>query len=151
MEQLMILFRKRPEQLTVYCDGGIGDNGRGTGLGVVIRDADNEIIGLVKRGMPPMTNNEAEYAALVLALQSVQQFRPRKLHVFMDSEVVVGQMIGRFSVHSAALKQWHSRACRLARGFKEISFSHIPREANRLADALANEALVEWVASCSKQ
>ena len=142
----MFFFRKRPELISVYCDGGIGDNGRGTGLGVVIRDEQNEIIGLVKRGMPPMTNNEAEYAALVLALQSVQQqFRPRTLQIFMDSEVVVGQMIGRFSVHSAALKRWHSRACRLARGFKEISYSHIPREANRLADALANEALVEWV------
>lgn len=144
----MFLFRKRPRQLTVYCDGGIGDDGRGTGLGVVIRDERNGIVGLVKQGLPPMTNNEAEYAALVLALQTVQrQFRPRKLQVFMDSEVVVGQMIGRFSVRSAGLKQWHSRACRLARGFKEISYHHIPRDANRLADALANEALVEWVAS----
>ncbi len=141
----MSLFWKRPRCLRVYCDGGIGDNGQGTGLGVVIRDEQNEIIGLVKQGMPPMTNNEAEYAALVLALQTVQRFAPRALRIYMDSEVVVGQMIGRFSVNSAALKQWHSRACRLSHGFKEITYIHIPRESNRLADALANEALTEWV------
>ncbi len=140
-----MLFRKRPDLLNIYCDGGIGDDGRGSGLGVIIRDADNEIIGLVKRGMSPLTNNEAEYAALVLGLQTVQRYRPRSLRVYMDSEVVVGQMTGRFAVHSATLKQWHSQVCRLSRAFKEITYNYIPREQNRLADALANEALVEWV------
>lgn len=139
--------RKNSTQLSVYCDGGVGDKRLATGLGVVIRDAQNDIIGLVKRGMPPMTNNEAEYAALVLALQSVQSFRPQALQVFMDSEVVVGQMTGRFAVHSAALKPWHTQACHLAREFKNITFNHIPRELNRLADALANEALSEEVGS----
>ena len=139
-----MFFRKRPQKLLVYCDGGIGDQGLATGLGVVIRDGQNDIIGLVKRGMPAMTNNEAEYAALVLALQSVRRYRPQTLQIYMDSEIVVGQMTGRFSVHSAALKQWHAQACRLARRFREVIFTHIPREANRLADALANEALIEW-------
>jgi ribonuclease HI len=138
-----MFFRKRPQKLLVYCDGGIGDKGIATGLGVVIRNGQNDIIGLVKRSMPPMTNNEAEYAALVLALQSVRRYRPQTLQIYMDSEIVVGQMIGRFSVHSAALKQWHTQACRLVRRFKAVTFIHIPREANRLADALANEALAE--------
>ena len=84
------------------------------------------------------------YAALVLALQSVQRYRPQTLQIYMDSEIVVGQMTGRFSVNSAALKQWHTQACRLARRFREVTFTHIPREANRLADALANEALMEY-------
>lgn len=139
----MRIFRKRPKQLTLYCDGGIGDTRRAAGLGVVIRDARNEVVGLVKRSMPPMTNNEAEYAALVLGLQAVQRYRPHTLQIFMDSEIVVGQMTGRFSVRSAALKRWHSQACRLVRQFKAVTFNHIPREQNRLADALANEALAE--------
>lgn len=136
-------LRKNSGPISVYCDGGIGDKRQATGLGVVIRDARNEIIGLVKRGMPPMTNNEAEYAALVLALQSVQSFRPPVLQVYMDSEVVIGQMTGRFAVHSATLKRWHTQACQLTRQFKQVTFSHIPRDLNRLADALANEALTE--------
>jgi len=137
----MFFWRKRPQQLVIYCDGGIGDRRQATGLGVVIRDSQDEIIGLVKQTMPAMTNNEAEYAALVLALQTVQRFKPRTLQVYMDSEIVVGQMTGRFSVRSTALKRWHSQASRLVRRFETVTFSHIPREANRLADALANEAL----------
>lgn len=147
-----MIFRRRPQQLNIYCDGGIGEDGRATGLGVVIRDAQDEVIGLVKRGMPPMTNNEAEYAALVMALQVVrQQFRPRTVQVHMDSEIVIGQMTGRFSVRSAALKQWHIQACRLTRRFKAVEFVHIPREQNRLADALANEALVAELAMNNEQ
>ncbi len=139
----MWFFRRRSRQLSVYCDGAIGDRGQGTGLGVVIRDGRGEIIGLVKRGLPPMTNNEAEYAALVLALEAARRFRPRVLEIHMDNEVVVGQMQGVFAVRSPALKRWHTQACRLARRFREVTYVHIPREANRLADALAAEALAE--------
>ncbi len=139
----MELYRKRVDYLAVYCDGGIGATGKATGLGVVIRDEQNEIVGLVKRSMPSMTNNEAEYAALVLALETIKRFEPRSLHIYMDSEIVVGQMKGRFAVHSPALRRWHAHACRLVRHYPEIIFYHIPRQANRLADALANEALVE--------
>jgi ribonuclease HI len=139
----MPIFRRQPSQLSIYCDGAIGDDGRGTGLGVVVRDGQGEIIALMKRSMPPMTNNEAEYAALVLGLESAWRFRPRALKVHMDSEVVVGQMQGVFAVHSPALKRWHAQACRLARRFREITYQDIPRDANRLADALAFEALTE--------
>jgi probable phosphoglycerate mutase len=78
-----------------------------------------------------------------LALEAAYRFRPQVLKIFMDSEVVIGQMQGRFGVHSAALKHWHSRACQLARRFRQVFYHYIPREANRLADALANEALVD--------
>ena len=139
----MFIFRKRPKQLLIWCDGGIGDRKEGTGLGVVIRDQQGEIVGLVKKSLPPMTNNEAEYAALVLALQTVQKFKPRTLHIYMDSQNVVGQMIGRYLVRSSKLKQWHTQTCRLVRRFEAVTFEYIPREQNRLADALANEALME--------
>jgi ribonuclease HI len=138
---LRMLFHKRPERLSVYCDGVIGDGTHGSGVGVVIRDGGGEIIGLAKRRLRSMTNNEAEYAALVLALKSARRFRPRELTVYMDSQVVIGQMQGRFAVHSLALKRWHTQACRLARRYPRVVYVHIPRENNRLADALAAEAL----------
>jgi ribonuclease HI len=140
---LTSLFRRQPAELSIYCDGAIGDDGRGAGAGVVVRDGRNEIVGLAKRGLPPMTNNEAEYAALVLALESAGRFRPHALKIHMDSEVVVGQMQGVFAVHSPALKRWHAQACRLARRFRAVTYVHIPRDDNRLADALAAEALRE--------
>jgi len=58
----------------------------------------------------------------------------------LDSEVVVSQMIGRFSVNSATLKQWHQQACLLARSLTRVRYVHIPRELNGIADALAVEA-----------
>jgi ribonuclease HI len=139
----MGLFHKQIDQLSIHCDGAIGDQHQATGLGVVVRNEAGEILGLLKRGLPPMTNNEAEYAALVLGLEAAWGFRPRALRIHMDSEVVVGQMRGTFAVRSPALKRWHTQACRLARRFREVAYVHIPREANRLADALAAEALAE--------
>lgn len=140
---MSLTLDKHPDYLSIYCDGAIGNSKRATGLGVIIRNEQNEIVGLVKRSMPAMTSVEAEYAALVLALEAVQPFKPRYLQVHMDNKIVVGQMQGRFAIHSPTLRRWHIQACRLARRYQEITYHHIPRKANRLADALANEALVE--------
>jgi ribonuclease HI len=136
-------IEKRIDYLSIYCDGAIGEHRRATGLGVIIRNEQNEIVGLVKRSMPAMSSVQAEYAALVLALETIQPFKPRYLQVYMDCKVVVGQMQGRYAVNSPTLKRWHTQACRLAHRYQTITYHHIPREANRLADALANEALME--------
>ncbi len=87
-----------------------------------------------------MNNNEAEYAALVLALETAAHLDVTRLEVLMDSEVVVNQMVGRFAVNSPRLKPWHQQACALALRFGLVRYTHIPRERNQLADALANEA-----------
>ena len=58
----------------------------------------------------------------------------------LDSEVVVGQMTGRFAVNSPLLKPVHWAACELARNFPRVRYTHIPRGQNVLADALATEA-----------
>ncbi|GIK38070.1 MAG: hypothetical protein BroJett011_19030 [Chloroflexota bacterium] len=140
-------IERRPDYLSIYCDGAIGERRRATGLGVIIRNEQNEIVGLVKRSMPAMKSVEAEYAALVLALETVQSFQPRYLQVYMDCQVVIGQMQGRYAVNSPNLKRWHIQACRLAHRYPTITYHFIPREANRLADALANEALMERLSS----
>jgi ribonuclease HI len=134
---------KHADYLSIYCDGAVGEKRRATGLGVIIRDERNEIIGLVKRGMPAMSSVEAEYAALVLALEAIQPYQPRHLQIYSDNQVVIGQMQGRFAVNSPRLKRWHIQACRLAHRYQAITYHHIPRDENRLADALANEALQE--------
>ena len=136
-----MFWRKRPEHLLVYCDGAIGTGGRRSGVGVVVRNENGEIVGLVKRTLPSLTNTQAEYAALTLGLRAVWRLRPRRVTVYMDSDVVVGQMQGRYAVRSPGLKRYHADACRLARRFRQVTYVHIPRESNRLADALAAEAL----------
>jgi len=135
---------RKGRELLLFTDGAIGARGEATGLGAVVRRLDGEILAWVARRVGRMTNNEAEYAALILGLETVRRFRPQKLHCFLDSEIVVGQMRGCFRVHSPALRRWHIRACAAARHFRRVTFTYIPRERNRLADALANEALNGW-------
>jgi ribonuclease HI len=87
-----------------------------------------------------MTSGEAEYAGLMLALEIAAQRDAEEVEVRLDSEVVVYQMIGRFAVNSARLKPCHQQACRLARALPRVRYSHVPREQNAIADALAAEA-----------
>jgi ribonuclease HI len=134
-------MRRRRRRLKVYVDGAIGDGRVGTGVGAVVEDGDGRILAWANRGFGPMTNNEAEYAGLVLGLEMAARYRPGEVHVYCDSEVVVNQMKGHFSVRSRALKGWHRRACEEARALGRVTYTHIPRERNRLADALAAEAL----------
>jgi ribonuclease HI len=129
------------DTLIAYADGAIGNGGKHTGVGAIVLDGKGRILRCGNCQLGRMTNNEAEYAGLVLALELVASLKPDRVDVYLDSEIVVGQMNGRFGVHSSALKIWHRRACHVARRLRRVTYSHVPRERNRLADALANEAL----------
>jgi len=124
--------------LTLYADGASLPHR--AGAGAVVLDRRGDIARIVNRPLQPMTNNEAEYAGLMLALEIAESLGAQFVDVKLDSEVVVFQMIGKAAVNSPALKVWHSRACLMALKFQKVRFSHIPRELNALADALAGEA-----------
>jgi ribonuclease HI len=128
-------------ELIAYADGAIGNGNEHTGVGAVLLDDQGQVLVWSNRRLGQMTNNEAEYAGLVLVLELAIPLRPRHLRVYLDSAVVVGQMNGNYMVRSQALKPWHRQACHLARRLKRVTYQHISRERNRLADALANEAL----------
>jgi ribonuclease HI len=136
-------LRDPRRHLIVQFDGSIDGGQRAAGLGVVIRDSRGAIQQVLQRRMPPQTNNEAEYSAMIWALELLADAPPDELQLVSDSEVVVEQMCGRYSVGSPRLKVLHRRACELARQFPQITFVRIPRGENVLADALAREAL--WI------
>jgi len=145
------MFRKKLPTAYLFTDGAIGDGRGPAATGIVLRDERGRIIAIDWRRLPAMTNNEAEYAALLHGLEVAQEHHYQIVHCYMDSEVVVGQMKGRFSVHSSRLKFWHQRAVAAARAFQQLTFTAIPRERNKLADALANEVFNPWPpASASK-
>lgn len=136
--------RKRLDSVFVFSDGAIGNRQGPAAAGALLRSQGGDILALDWRRLPTLTNNEAEYAGLLLGLELAKRHRYRVVHCYLDSEIVVGQMQGRFSVRSAGLRRWHERACAAVRAFHNVTFSAIPRERNQLADALANEALVSW-------
>lgn len=132
------------QHLTIYSDGGISPIA--AGAAVVVTNSDGAIVSLANKTLPTMTNNEAEYASLIMALEAASRLQASSVEMCMDSEVVIYQMAGRFAVNSSRLKPWHRKACVLARAIPELTYRHIPRTENQLADALASEAIAgrEW-------
>lgn len=140
---------RRTREAWVFCDGALAASGsRGevtaAAAAALLRSRAGRILAWEWRRLPAMTNNEAEYAGLLLGLDLARRHGVMVAHCLLDSEVVVGQMQGRFGVHSPVLRRWHEQAVVLVRSFRRVTFTAIAREQNRLADALANEALMEW-------
>jgi ribonuclease HI len=124
--------------LVAYIDGGSHGNPGPSGIGVVIQLADGQQLRIGK-WIGRQDNNVAEYVALLEALQCALTLRATALHVYSDSQVVVRQMQGHYKCRSPRLYSLNWTCRRLARNL-HFSISHIAREHNREANALANSA-----------
>jgi ribonuclease HI len=88
-----------------------------------------------------LTNNVAEYTALLRALQRAAELSLSRLHVHSDSELLVKQMSGEYRVKNADLRELYEQAQNLIRKFQSVRFTHVRREHNERADELCNIAL----------
>jgi ribonuclease HI len=131
--------------LHYFCDAAIDARGRRSGVAVVVRDGAGRILQVASRRLDPMTNNEAEYEALILALELAlaRQEGHHEVAFLVDSQIVVGQVAGEFAVRDGRLAGRWVRARRLLAQMPRATLVFVPRECNRLADALAQEALQE--------
>ena len=112
-----------------------------TGAAAIARSPEGYFLGWLSQQLPRMTNNEAEYHAVLLGLALANQLGVENVEIVSDSEVVVRQMRGISRVNSARLKPLHQGTCRAVAQFASVTFKHVPRAQNRLADALAAEAV----------
>jgi len=130
-----------PEEVKVFSDGGSRGNPGPSASGFVILDMEDNV--LVDKGvyLGITTNNQAEYTALKLALEECRKMGVTEAQVYLDSLLVVNQMKGIFKVKNRDLLPVHDAIKQLAKQFRKISFSHVPREFNKLADAAVNRAL----------
>lgn len=143
MNRLMFFH---PQTIRVFTDGAIRPELGTSGLAAIVRNEKGDILTWFSRRASSMTCNEAEYAAVQFALESVRVLRPQEIHIFSDSLVVVHQMSGLATARAPALKQAQLRVRELISQFQMVEFHHIPRAKNRLADALANEAADgDWI------
>ena len=133
--------RSQVKRVQIYADGGSRGNPGPSASGYVIYDDRRRE--LVYRGvyLGVTTNNQAEYTALKLALEEASRFGARDVEVYMDSLLVVNQMKGIFKVKNRDLWPIHDALKQLTQQFRRVTFTHVPREHNRLADAAVNEAL----------
>lgn len=132
---------KEPKQAKLYADGGSRGNPGPSASGYVLLDMNDKII--VENGLflGVTTNNQAEYQALKIGLEEALKRGITILDVYMDSLLVVNQMKGTFKVKNQDLLAINMGAKQLASQFKKVTFTHVPRELNKLADAMVNEIL----------
>ena len=89
------------------------------------------------------TNNVAEYSGLIAGLRAAAELGATWVDVRMDSKLVVEQMSGRWQIKNPGLRPLAAEAAKLVDRFAKVTFDWIPRERNKLADALANRAMDE--------
>jgi ribonuclease HI/pterin-4a-carbinolamine dehydratase len=128
-------------EIKLYADGGSRGNPGPSASGYVLLDMDNKK--LVEKGiyLGVTTNNQAEYRALKFGLEEAQKMHITHIDVYMDSLLVINQMIGKFKIKNRDLWPIHDAIKKLAATFEEVSYTHVPRELNKLADAMVNKAL----------
>jgi ribonuclease HI len=133
------------KSLIIYTDGGARGNPGPAGIGVVFRDERGKIVAEFKGYIGEATNNCAEYKALILALTEASTLNPQPsiLEIRMDSELIVRQMQGRYKIKEPTLKLLAAEVLKLRNQFKNVTFHHVPREQNKEADKLVNEAIDE--------
>jgi len=140
------------DKAIIYCDGGARGNPGPAAAGFVI---------IGERGKPTyaeasagrelaakgvflgenLTNNQAEYQSLILALEEAMKLKIKSLKVFSDSELLVKQLNGLYKVKDKGLKILFEKVKVLLFDFTTVRLAHIPRSQNKRADALVNQAL----------
>ena len=125
-----------------YSDGASRGNPGPAAIGAVIYDPEGREVYRLARRLGTATNNEAEYRAAIAVLEAALGLGARQVELRMDSELVVRQMSGRYRVRNPRLARLHARMLALGERFDEVVARHVPRTENKVADALADQALL---------
>jgi ribonuclease HI len=138
-------MRMRGLNLRIFTDGGARGNPGPAGIGAVLKDADTgEVLRSLHAYIGETTNNQAEYRAVIMALEEACRLDPETVMVVADSELLVRQLNGEYRVKNEALAKRFLEVRNLeARLGKPVRYRHVPREQNKEADALANKAMDE--------
>jgi ribonuclease HI len=130
----------------IYSDGGSRGNPGPSASAFVIMDQNEHVItdGGVYLGIT--TNNQAEYQAVYQALKKAVELNLKAVDFRMDSNLVVNQLNGVYKIKNRDLWPIYQDIKQLATRFEKISFSHVGRELNYLADKLVNSILDEHTA-----
>lgn len=135
------------EKVIIYTDGGSKGNPGPGGLGVVVCNHEGHIIKRYSHYLGEVTNNQAEYQAVIFALKKVKLLFGKKkaketeIEVRADSQLVVRQLSAEYKVLDSKIQPlfltvWNSKF-----DFAKVVFKFIPREENEEADSLANQAM----------
>jgi len=125
----------------IYTDGGSRGNPGPSALGVVIEDGQGRILKEYSHYLGEATNNQAEYEAVIFALQKAKQLKVKELEIKTDSELIGRQLLGEYKIKDSDLQPLFIKAWNLRLDYKKVNIKIIPREQNKKADKLVNQEL----------
>ncbi len=135
------------KKIIIYTDGGSRGNPGPAALGVVICNKKGEEIKRYSEYIGRTTNNEAEYQAVIFALKKIKQLFGKKnvknleVEINSDSELLVNQLNGKYKILDSKIGNLFLKTWNLEIDVGRVKFNLIPREKNKTADQLVNEAL----------
>jgi len=129
------------KKLVINTDGTADPNPGPAAIGATIKNEQGRLLASVSQRIGRTTNNQAEYRAVIAALEKALSLGAGQVDLRADSELVVRQLNGRYRVKKASLKPLYQQVQQLLSQFEGFTISHIPREQNKEADRLANMAL----------
>src|SRR3989344_2786068 len=136
------------QTLIIYTDGGSRGNPGPSAIGIAFMDAVTEkVLHTYGERVEDGTNNEAEYKAIIFALKKAKALygkdKAKKMEVEMrmDSELAVRQLTGIYKLSTEHIQKLFIEVWNLKTDFGKVTFTHVPREQNTLADAALNKAL----------
>lgn len=128
----------KPKTLIAYTDGGSRNKSKDGAIAVVLTDENGKVVYQLARYLPGVTSNEAEYHAILQAVNIAERFC-RDVIIRSDSELASKQLDGIYRTTCPRLRALRRHIIkRLLESFDTYRFEHIPREENKQADALVN-------------
>ncbi|MBI2836255.1 MAG: ribonuclease HI family protein [Chloroflexi bacterium] len=127
--------------LIVQTDGASHGNPGPAAIGAVIRDDRRNVLARISEPIGIATNNEAEYRAIIAALQKALTLGATNVFLLTDSELVVRQVAGEYAIRRESLKPLYLKVKQLESQFQGCAITHIPGEENNEAHGLASRAL----------
>jgi ribonuclease HI len=129
------------KKVIINVDGAARGNPGPAAIGAIIKDETGNTVGRISRPIGITTNNQAEYRAIIAALEKAISLGVKHVMVKSDSELVVKQVNGQYKIKNTALRPLYQQVVKLTGALDSFSITGIPREQNTSADALANRAL----------
>lgn len=126
------------EEITVFVDGTSKGNPGKASYGFLIYDEKGKLLSKNGGRIGITTNNVAEYIALIMGIINCLQFKPKRLKIYTDSQLLVKQIKGEFKIKDEWLKRLYLITSNLLKNFEEFEIFYISREENKEADKLAN-------------
>ncbi|MEE9520563.1 MAG: ribonuclease HI family protein [Dehalococcoidales bacterium] len=129
------------KKVIIHADGASRGNPGPAAIGATIKDEQGKLIACISQGIGRTTNNQAEYRAVIAALEKAIRLGAEEVDINLDSQLVVKQISGEYRVKKPALKPLYQQVKQRQSLLKGFSIAYIPRRQNTEADRLASRAL----------